>query len=176
MVGPRVMRLGLVLSLFLATSLPQFLWAQLYTGTVTGIVSDSSGAILAGAQVQLTDEQKGFVFKETSDASGSYLFRSAPPGSYKLSIAVPGFKSEERRGIIVEVDHNVTVNFTLQVGGADQTVEVKGEGALLEAQDAVNGQVIDRKTINDLPLVGRSLSDLAFLTPGVTEVDTACPG
>ena len=176
MVGSKVMRLRLVLTHFLVVSLSPLLWAQLYTGTVTGVVTDSSGAIVVGAQVQLMDEQKGFIYSATSDASGSYLFRSAPPGSYKLSIAAPGFKSETRSGIILAVDHNVTVNFSLQVGGADQTVEVKGEaGTLLEAQDAVNGQVVDRETINDLPLVGRSLSDLAFLTPGVTEVDTACP-
>jgi hypothetical protein len=175
MVGSKVTCLRLILTYFLVVSFSPFLWAQLYTGTVTGVVTDSSGAVVLGAQVQLMDEEKGFIFKATSDASGSYLFRSVPPGSYKLSVVAPGFKSETRSGIILAVDHNVTVNFSLQVGGTDQTVEVKGEGTLLDAQDAVNGQVVDRKTINDLPLVGRSLSDLAFLTPGVTEVDTSCP-
>ena len=130
---------------------------------------------MLGAQVQLTDEEKGFVFTATSEASGSYLFRSVPPGSYKLSISAPGFKTETRSGIILAVNHNVTVNFSLQVGTTGETVEVKGAGSLLDAQDAVNGQVVDRTYINDLPLVGRSLSDLAFLTAGVTEVDTTCP-
>ena len=171
----KVMTFRLVLAHFLVISLSPLLWAQLYTGTVTGVVTDASGAIVLGAQVQLTDEEKGFVFTATSEASGSYLFRSVPPGSYKLSISAPGFKTETRSGIILAVNHNVTVNFSLQVGTTGETVEVKGAGSLLDAQDAVNGQVVDRTYINDLPLVGRSLSDLAFLTAGVTEVDTTCP-
>lgn len=172
----QVERFGVVFAAcFLILSLSALLSAQLYTGTVTGVVTDTSGAVVHGAQVQLVDEQKGFIFRATSDASGSYLFRSVPPGSYRLSVVVPGFKTETRSGIVLEVDHNVTVNFTLQVGAESQSVEVKGEGALLDSQDAVTGQVIDRKYINDLPLVGRSLSDLAFLTAGVTEVDSSCP-
>jgi len=149
-------------------------WAQLYTGTVTGLVSDPSGAVVPGAQVQLTDEQKGYVFTATSDTSGSYLFRSVPPGTYKVDVRATGFKSESRGGIILEVNHNVTVDFQLQLGASNQSVEVKAQAPVLDAQDAVTGQVVDRKFMNDLPLIGRTLSDLAFLTPGVTEVDSVC--
>jgi hypothetical protein len=151
------------------------LWAQLYTGTVTGAVTDPSGALVPGAQLQLLDEQKGFVFAATSNAAGSFLFRSVPPGSYKLSVQAQGFKSETRSGINLNVNQNVTVNFALQLGAATQSIEVKAVAPLLQNQDAVTGQVIDRKFINDLPLLGRALSNLAFLAPGVTEVDTACP-
>jgi hypothetical protein len=151
------------------------LWAQLYTGTVTGVVSDPSGAVVPGAQFQLTDEQRGYVFTATSDTSGSYLFRSLSPGTYRIDVHATGFKSETQSGIILEVNHNLTVNFSLQVGAATQSVEVKGQAPLLAAQDAVTGQVIDRRYMNDLPLIGRSLSDLAFLAPGVTEVDSTCP-
>ena len=150
-------------------------WAQLYTGTVTGLISDPSGAVVPGAQVQLTDEQKGYVFTATSDTSGSYLFRSVPPGTYKVDVRATGFRSESRGGIILEVNHNVTVNFSLQLGPTTQAVEVKGQAPVLDAQDAVTGQVVNRLFMNDLPLIGRSLSDLAFLTPGVTEVDNTCP-
>ena len=149
--------------------------AQLYTGTVTGLISDPTGAVIPGAQIQLMDEQKGYVFTATSDTSGSYLFRSVLPGTYKLDVHATGFKSETRGGIILEVNHNLTVNFQLQVGATNQTVEVKGQAPLLDAQDAATGQVVDRKFINDLPLVGRSLSDLVFLTAGVTELDATCP-
>ena len=149
--------------------------AQLYTGTVTGVVTDPSGAVIPNAQVQLLDEQKGFVFTATSDAAGTFLFRSVPPGSFKLSVEAPGFKSATRGGIILEVNHHLTVDFSLEVGAANQSIEVKGQAPLLDAQDAITGQVVDRKYMNDLPLIGRSISNLAFLTPGVTEVDTACP-
>jgi len=149
--------------------------AQLYTGTVTGVVSDPSGAVVPAAQLQLVDEQKGFTFTATSDTAGDYLFRSVPPGSYKLLVQAQGFKSETRSGIKLDVNQNVTVNFSLQLGAATQSVEVTAQAPLLQSQDAVTGQVVDRKFINDLPLLGRALSNLAFLAPGVTEVDTACP-
>ena len=169
-------RFSLVLALpWLIILLSPMLWAQLYTGTVTGVVSDPSGAVVPGAQVQLVDEQKGFTFTATSDTAGSYLFRSVPPGSYRVTVQAPGFKSETRGGIILEVNHNVTVNFSLQVGATNQSIDVKGQAPVLDAQDAVTGQVVDRKFINDLPLIGRTLSDLAFLTPGVAEVDNTCP-
>jgi hypothetical protein len=150
------------------------LWAQLYTGTVTGVVTDPSGAVVPGAQLRLVDEQKGFVFTASTDPAGNYLFRSVPPGTYKLSIQAQGFKSETRSGIVLDVNHNVTVGFQLQLGATTQTVEVTGQAPMLESQDAVTGQTVDRKFINDLPLVNRSVTDLVMLTPGVTEVDTTC--
>jgi hypothetical protein len=150
------------------------LWAQLYTGTVTGVVTDPSGAVVPAAQLQLVDEQKGFVFSAATDVVGSFLFRNVPPGSYKLSIQASGFKSETRGGIVLDVNHNVTVNFQLQLGATTQTIEMKDRAPVLDAQDAVTGQTVDRKFINDLPLVSRSVTDLVMLTPGVTEVDTFC--
>lgn len=172
----KVLRVRLVLAVpCLLILLSPLLRAQLYTGTVTGVVSDPSGAVVPAAQVQLMDEQKGFVFTASSDTGGNYLFRSVPPGSYKVTVQAAGFKSETRSGIILEVNHNVTVNFSLQLGATNQSVEVKGQAPVLDAQDAVTGQVVDRKFMNDLPLVGRTLSDLAFLTPGVVEVDNTCP-
>jgi hypothetical protein len=149
--------------------------AQLYTGTVTGLITDPSGAVVPGARLQVADEQKGFTFNATTDIAGNYLVRNLPPGTYRISVQATGFKSETRGGIILDVNHNVTVNFQLQLGATAQTVEVTGQAPVLEAQDAVTGQTVDRKFINDLPLVNRSVTDLVMLTPGVTEVDTVCP-
>ena len=149
--------------------------AQLYTGTVTGLISDASGAVVPGAQVQLTDEERGYAFNVITDTSGNYLFRSVPPGTYRIEVHATGFESETRSGIVVEVNHNVTVDLALRVGATNQTLQVTGRAPLLDTQDAVTGQVVNRRYIEDLPLVGRSLSDLTFLTPGVTEVDTFCP-
>jgi len=173
---PGGFRRGIVfLFLLLASSLASVARAQLYSGTVTGVVADPSGGVVPNAQVQLMDEQKGYVFKVSTDTAGNYLFRSLPPGSYELSVEATGFKTETRSGVILEVNHNVTVNFELQVGATNQSVDVKGQAPVLDAQDAVTGQVVDRTYMDDLPLVGRMLSDLAFLTPGVTEVDSTCP-
>ena len=176
MMGFNALRVRLVLAVpCLVMLLCPLLRAQLYTGTVTGLVSDPTGAVVPGAQVQLVDEQKGFAYNATSNADGSYLFRSVPPGSYTINVQAAGFETETQSGIILEVNHNVTVNFSMKLGATNQSIEVKGQAPLLDAQDAVTGQVVDRTFINDLPLVGRSLSDLVFLTAGVTEVDATCP-
>ena len=149
-------------------------WAQLYTSTVSGVITDPTGAVIPNTQAKLVDEQKGFSFTATSDSTGRYLFRSVPPGSYKLTILAEGFQPQEQTGLKVDINQNVTVNFSLQVGATSQAVEITGAAPVLSTQDAVTGQVVDRKFINDLPLVSRSITDLVVLTPGVTEVDNTC--
>jgi len=150
--------------------------AQLYTGTVTGAVTDSSGAIIQGAHVQLVDEQKGYSFAANSDSTGRYLFRSVPPGVYKITVGAQGFQTQDKAGINIDVNQNVAVDFSLTVGSTLQTVEITAAAPVLSTQDAVTGQLVDRRFINDLPLVSRSVTDLAFLTPGVTEMDSSCAG
>jgi Carboxypeptidase regulatory-like domain len=150
--------------------------AQLYTGSITGTVTDPSGAVVPNARLQLVDEQKGFAFSAASDSSGGYVMRQVPPGTYKLSVEAQGFRGEARSGIKIDVSQNVSVDFALQVGAVTQTLQISEAAPLLSTQDAVTGQTVDRKFINDLPLISRSVTDLAFLTPGVTEVDTSCQG
>ena len=150
--------------------------AQLYAGSVTGVVSDPTGAMLAQAEVTLVDADKGFTFTAKTDDKGRYLFRSVPPGMYNLSVKAPGFKDQARKGIKVDVSQNVGADFTLTVVGAKETVNVSTAAPLLGSEDATTGQVVDRKFINDLPLNGRGVFDLMFLAPGVTEVDAACNG
>lgn len=156
----------------LAIVLPLPTLAQLYTGSVSGVVSDPSGALVPNAQLRLVDEEKGFSFNAVSDSGGRYVFRQVPPATYKLLTQAEGFQRQEQSGIRVDVNQNVTVNVALQVQTTTATVEVSARATLLSNEDAVTGQVIDRKFINDLPLVGRSVFDLAYLTPGITEADT----
>jgi len=150
--------------------------AQLYAGSVTGVVKDLSGAVIPGAIVTLTDEGKGFTFEATTDGNGRYLFRSVPPSTYRVSVTMSGFKNAIRTGIRVDIDQNVSADFGMQVGASNETVNVTASAPLLATQDAVTGQVVDRKFINDLPLEGRDVWHLTFLAPGVTEVDAACMG
>src|SRR6266852_2386871 len=159
----------MIAGLFCATA-----WGQLYTGSVTGLVTDPSGAVVPNAQVKLVDEAKGFSFNAVSDSAGRYVFRQVPPGTYKLSVEAQGFRGETQSGITLDISQNVTVNFALQVGATSQTVEISETAQLLSTQDAVTGQTVDRKFINDLPLISRSVTDLAYLTPGITEADANC--
>jgi hypothetical protein len=150
--------------------------AQLYTGSVAGVVTDSSGAMLPGAHLTLLDEAKGYTFTGTSDSGGHYLFRQVPPGQYTLTAEAPSFLLERHKGVRVDIDLNVVVNFSLKVGAANQVVEVQGTGVELQTEDATTGQVVNRRFINDLPLISRNFTDLNFLAPGITEVDTQCQG
>ncbi|MBZ5664155.1 MAG: TonB-dependent receptor [Acidobacteriia bacterium] len=150
--------------------------AQLYTGSVTGMVSDQTGALIAQADVTLVDAQRGFTFTAKTDDKGRYLFRAVPPGLYNLLIKAAGFKDQTRTGIKVDVSQNVGVDFAMLVLGTMETMTVSTAAPLLGTEDAVTGQVVDRKFINDLPLNGRGVLNLAFLAPGVTEVDAACMG
>ncbi len=156
-----------ILSLAVLAFLAVPLRAQLYSGTVTGVVSDPSGAVIPGAKVTLTDVSKGYNFNATSDATGRYILRNIPPSTYSLNVSATGFKTSTQVGIALAVNENATVNVKLELGTTTQTVEVTGAPPLLATQDATTGQEVNRTYINDLPLVGRGVFDLAFLSPGV---------
>jgi Carboxypeptidase regulatory-like domain/TonB dependent receptor len=166
----KILQSRVILCLLLCTAA----WAQLYTSTVSGVITDPTGAVIPNTQAKLVDEQKGFSFTATADATGRYLVRSVPPGSYKLTVQAQGFQPQEQNGIKVDVNQNVTVNFALQLGTTSQAVEITAAAPVLSTQDAVSGQVVNRRFINDLPLVSRSVTDLVVLTPGVTEADSSC--
>lgn len=155
-------------------AMPAVSFGQGYFGSVTGVLTDPSGAVIPGAKVTLTDQNKGYAFNGTSDAVGRYLFRSIPPGVYSVTAEMHGFEKSVRTGISVDVNQNVTANVSLKVSSSSQTVEVNAQSQGLDAQDATTGLVVDRKFINDLPLVDRYVMDLTMLTPGVTETDDQC--
>jgi hypothetical protein len=150
------------------------LMGQGYFGTVSGVVTDQTGALMPGTKMLLVDEEKGYRFSETSDSAGRYLYRSVPPGTYTVTAETPGFGKTERTGIKVDVNANVTADLSLKVAGAVQTIQVEAQSTTISTQDATTGQVINRKFINDLPLIDRYVMDLTFLTPGVTEMDDQC--
>ena len=164
---------ALVLCLVLASGvLPAS--AQLYTGSIAGTVTDPSGAVVAAAHVTATDMDKGFQFPGTTDNAGHYLLRNIPPGHYSVSAEAANFESQRKTGVVIAVAQNASVDFTLKIGTTSQTIEVRAQHVELQTADAVTGQVVNRTFVNDLPLVDRNFSDLAYLAPGVNE--TNAPG
>jgi hypothetical protein len=123
--------------------------------------------VVPGADVTLTDTQKGFNYKATTNQTGNYLLRPLPPANYNLTVKVSGFKTFTQNGIVLAVNQSAELNVSLEVGSTTQTVNVKGQAPLLQTQDATTGQEIDRTFINMMPLVGRGVMDLTFLAPGV---------
>jgi Carboxypeptidase regulatory-like domain/TonB dependent receptor len=157
---------GLLLTILFAA--PSALFGQGYFGTVSGTVTDPSGALVPQAKVTLIDQQKGFQFTATSDSSGRYLFTSIPPGLYSVSTDVQGFEKIIHTNVQLNVSENATANLKLTVATTKQTVEVQSRQTL-DTEDAVTGQVVDRKFINDLPLVDRYVLDFTELAPGVND-------
>jgi hypothetical protein len=155
-----VLAFGMVLSV-----LP--LQAQVDTGSITGTVTDSSGAVVAGAKITLTNEGTAASLATTTGSDGSYRFSPVRIGNYKIEVSAQGFKTVTEVHVAVNVSSNVTRNFGLQTGAVSETVEVTSTAPLLQSQDASVGQVVDQKNVNDLPLNGRNFTFLAQLAAGV---------
>ena len=165
----RIVLVGVGLVLF-ASVLGQ---AQGTTGTISGAVTDSSGAVLPGAKITITNEDTGITRMATADSVGRYTAQSLPVGNYKVSVSQEGFQTEVRSGIVLTIGRQALVDFQLQVGSVSQTVEVTGEAPLVETTQSMVSAMVTSETISELPLNGRSLSDLVLLQPGVTKLEQA---
>ncbi len=162
---PRRILGGLMFAILFAV--PMMLFAQGYFGTLSGEITDPSGAVVPGAKVALVDQQKGYQFATTSDNTGRYLFTSIPPGLYTVSAEMEGFEKTVRTNIRLNVSENATANLGLKLASSKQAVEVESQAQTLQTEDAVTGQVVNRRFINDLPLVDRYVLDFVGLAPGV---------
>src|SRR5207247_1705843 len=158
----------LIAFLGLVALIPASIWAQAYSSSLTGLVTDPSGAAVPTANVKLTDVNKGYDYTAQSNEAGRYLLRALPPGTYRLTATASGFKASVREGIVLNVDVNTNLDVHLEVGSTQESVQVLGEAPLLSTQDAVVGQTLNRDFVNDLPLLGRNPLDLVRLAPGVT--------
>jgi hypothetical protein len=142
--------------------------AQLGTATISGKVTDATGAVVVGASVTAVNNDTGFRRQTTSNELGQYNLPGLSPGSYSLTVEFTGFRRTELSDIRVQVDQNAPINVTLEVGEVTQTVEITSQAPLLSSQSATLGAVIDTQKILALPLNGRNFVQLALLVPGVT--------
>jgi hypothetical protein len=142
-------------------------YGQIDTGSILGTVSDSSGARVSGATVTLTNEGTNAALSMVTGDDGSYKFTPVKIGTYKLTVTMQGFQTTTQHGVIVDVGANVVSDFSLKPGAVTETVEVTTAAPVLQSQDASVGQVVDSKSVNDLPLNGRNFTFLAQLAAGV---------
>ena len=145
--------------------------AQGITGSITGTVTDTTGAAIPGATVAITQTATNAVHTLTTSDAGSFTVLQLPPGQYSVRIDKAAFKSFRENRIVLSIDQIAQVNAQLQVGSQGETVEVSSTGPVLQTEDSSVGSVIDSQAIQNTPLNGRlGINGLIALAPGVQGV------
>jgi hypothetical protein len=141
--------------------------AQTPTGSVTGTVTDATGAAIGGANVVATNVDTMVTYQTTASASGSYVLPTLPIGKYSIKVSAQGFETNQRTGITIEVDQHAEVDFSLQTGSTTETVTVAADAIQIETETHSIGTVVDAQKILQLPLNSRTFTNLAFIVPAV---------
>ncbi|MDX1983215.1 MAG: carboxypeptidase-like regulatory domain-containing protein, partial [Bryobacteraceae bacterium] len=143
-------------------------FSQAVTGTIYGIVSDSTQAAIAGAKVTVVNTNTNYTREMQTQGDGSFRFPSLPLGVYRVTAEQAGFNTFTQEGMTLQVDQQLRVDMTLRVGNVSEKLEVTGEAPLVNATNAETSEVIDRQRVEMLPLNGRNFVQLLQLTTGTT--------
>ena len=155
---------GLAINLSLVT--PANAQVSTSTGSVSGTVTDATGAVVAGAKITITHKATGQVIKVTSNSAGAYTSGALVPGNYVVRVEAPGFKTAEL-SVAVEVGTSATGNITVEVGQASETIEVSTSVVQTNTEQATVQGVLTGAQMDTLPVNGRNFLDFAQLEPGV---------
>ena len=142
--------------------------AQEFRGTITGTVTDSAGAVIPAATIQIHSVETNVTQTVTTSETGVYAAPFLTIGHYDVTASASGFKQEVRRNVELRVGDRVQLDFKMELGGVNEQITVTGETELLETSTATHGQVIDTASVRDLPLLGRNPFMLTLLSTGVT--------
>ena len=140
-------------------------WAQ--TASLTGRITDPSGAVIPGARVVAKAVDSGVATNAASTVEGYYAIPSLPPGRYDIEITRDGFVTMRQVGLELAVQQVARLDVVLKVGAVSERIEVNAQALLLESESTTLGQVIGNRQITELPLLGRNSYALAMLIPGV---------
>lgn len=154
--------------LFVLFSASRLALAQTETATISGHITDSSGAAVQAASVELKSVQQGTSLTTTTNDSGIYVFPSVAPGQYSVTVRKQGYKQVDTVGVIANVQDHIEQNFRLEVGSTSESVTVEAGENNIDTTDAAVSTVVDRQFVENLPLNGRSFQSLLYMTPGVT--------
>ena len=141
--------------------------AQLSTASLSGTITDPSGAVVPNAKITLTQTDTNFIRVSTSKADGTYHEDFLPVGPYKVSVVAAGFKTLDHRGVVLSVMQSATLDMVLQIGGQSETVSVTADVPLINLSNSTLGSSISNVQIDNLPLINRDTYALLSLTPGV---------
>src|SRR5713101_1184071 len=156
----------ILIATVLLLSLPAF--GQSTGGRIIGRVSDSTGAVITGANVTLVNEGTGVSRQTKTDQSGDYTFDEVAPGNYRVEYTLQGFKKNIRTNVTLDVNQVLTLNATMQPGGVQEVVEVTSEAPLVDTTSTQLGAVVNDRAISQLPLNARDTYQFLQLQPGVT--------
>src|SRR3954463_6978987 len=145
------------LSLLFASAVPSS--AQTF-GQITGVVTDTSGGILPGASVTVTNTQTNAARTVQTNSTGSYVFPTLLPGIYNIKVELQGFQTKLINTVELQVQQTARLDFSLDLGNVEVAVEVTGSAPMINASDATVGTVIQNKEILELPLNGRNFISL----------------
>lgn len=173
--GTRTMCMRILLYFILATGICFFTipaLAQLPTGTILGVVKDTSGALVAGATVTVRNLETGLSRTQRTEPDGSYRFPALPVGSYEVDVTHEGFQRETRTGLTLTVTQEAVVNITLRVGATSQQVLVTAEAPQVDTTSSSLGGLVSEQKMEELPLNGRNFLDLTMLQTGVSNISS----
>jgi len=164
-------RIVLVLvMIFVCRALPVF--CQTETATISGRVTDPSGAAISGADIQIQNILNGRETATKTNSNGLYVVTALQPGTYRLIVTNIGFKQIVKPNVVLNVQDNASVNFSMTIGSVSETITVDAGAPIVNTQDATVSTVVDRQFAENLPLNGRSFQSLIELTPGVVITPT----
>jgi len=146
--------------------------AQSPSGTISGIVTDPTGATIASAEVIVVNDATRAQFSGKTNDEGIYVVPNLPPGNYRVQVSKIGFKTIIKPDIVVNVQDALAINFALPLGAVSEIVTIQGGAPLVNTESAAVSTVIDRQFVENLPLNGRSFNTLLQLTPGVVIAST----
>jgi hypothetical protein len=162
-----------ILLIFVLIGITSAACAQAGRGSISGLVTDSTGAIIPGTKVVAQSQATGLKLSTVSTAAGLYSFVSLAPGSYQVTASARGFETLVEKNVAVSVDQASAVNLTLKVGSVSEVVTVNGATSLVEASNSTVGQLLTADTIDRVPLLTRNVFDLIQLSAGVTPANGA---
>lgn len=146
--------------------------AQVTGGTISGTVTDSSGRVVANVRISITNVATGVTREVTTNDEGFYSAPNLLPGTYEMKFSKQGFKTEANRGITLTVAASLSLDQTLRVGSVNETVSVQSEVPAVQTSSSDISAVVNATTVRELPLNGRSWTDLAQLQAGVSAIHT----
>src|SRR5581483_10352529 len=146
-------------------ALPGLIFGQRSTGSLSGTISDVSGAVVPKAQVTVTAASTGVITQTQSNSEGFYILTGLLPGVYRLQVEQPGFQTYSQENIALQVDRATNVNVTLTVGSQAQTISVTGEAPQVNVRSPTVAYSINSEMITELPLNGRNVTQLMALAP-----------